>query len=187
MERRRIYWILVVIVLLTSCATQRVSTIVGCDYDNKKNVTNYFVLPYGSVDIPNKWERTTYNSTSKQQFFTNDEKVIIAVSFGPCNKYEFNADNSKKGFDFVKTFYKWDSEYFATDYGLNQELIEENVADNYIVWRVYGEYNNSSWDTYFLFGEKGGYSKSFSVMATEKWTREQKINFLKEMYIKKQD
>lgn len=141
------------------------------------------VFPYGSVSIPDEWERTDYNSVSRQQFFKNEDGVTIAVSFGPCNKYEFNADNLKKGFDFVKAFYEWESEYFVSTYGLKQELIEENKVDNYIIWRVYGDYDNSSLDTYFLFGEKNGFANNYSVMITDKWTTESKVSFLKEMWL----
>jgi len=145
------------------------------------------VFPYGSVSIPDKWEKTNYNSVSKQQFFKNEEGVFIAIAFAPCNKYEFNSDNSKKGFDFVKAFYKWDSEYYANTYGFQQDLIEENEEKNYIVWRIYGEYNNSYLDTYLLFGERGGFANNFSVMKTDKWTVEKKIAFLKSIYENKKE
>jgi hypothetical protein len=143
------------------------------------------VFPYGSVSIPGQWDKTSYNQVSKQQFFKNEEGVSIAISFGPCNKYEFNADNTKKGFDFVKAFYEWDAEYFVSTFGLKQDLIEENEEDNYIIWRVYGEYNNSNWDTYFLFGEKKGFANSYAIMSTDKWTIERKLDFLKEIYLEK--
>jgi len=145
------------------------------------------IFPYGSVSIPDKWEITNYNSASKQQFFKNEEGVIIAIAFAPCNKFEFYRDNSKKGFGFVKAFYEWDSEYFVSTYGLQQNLIEENEKDNYIIWRVYGEHNNSYWDTYFLFGERGGFANNYSIMRTDKWTVEQKIAFLKKIYENKKE
>ena len=180
--KQNYYIYLLSIILFAGCATQRTSTLVSCDYDTKRNQTNYMVFPYGSVSISGKWEQTTYNSVSKQQFFKNEEGIIIAIAFAPCNRYEFNRNNSKKGFDFVKTFYEWDSEYFVSTYGLQKDLIEENEKNNYIIWRVYGEYNNSYWDTYFLFGEKGGFAHNYSMMKTDKWTIEQKITFLREIY-----
>ena len=176
---------LLTIVLFVGCATQRTSTIVSCDYDTKRNQTDYMVFPYGSVSIPNKWEKATYNSVSKQQFLKNEEGVIIAISFGPSSSYEFNADNSKKGFAFVRAFYEWDSQYFVNTFGLKQDLIEENEANNYIIWRVYGDYNSSQWDTYFLFGEKNGIANNYSIMKTDKRTTEQKVEFLKGLYLDK--
>jgi hypothetical protein len=179
-------FLLLTVFILTSCATQRgTNTIVSCEYDKTKNQTDYMVFPYGSVSIPDKWERTTYNSVARQQFFTNSDSIIIAVAFSPSNKYEFNQDNSKKGFDFAQAFYEWDSEYFVNNFKLNREVIETDSISGYIIWRVYGENNNTLWDTYFLFGEKNGFVQNFSVMKTDKWTTEQKVTFLKKLYTEK--
>ena len=173
----------VTIIFLTSCYTQRASTIVGYNYDKKKNQTDYFVFPYGSVSIPGEWTQTSYNQGAKQQFFRNSDSITISVSFGPCNKYEFNKDNSKKGFEFLTAYYEWDSEYFVNNYRLNEEKVESNEKDNYIIWRTFGENNNTYWDTYFLFGEKKGFVSTFGIMKTDKWTEKEKIAFLKEMYL----
>lgn len=173
----------IALIFLTGCATQRTSNIVGCDYDKNKNQTDYFVFPYGSVSIPGEWKRTTYNQISKQQFFKNTDSITIAIAFGPCDKYEFNVTNPKKGFEFVKAFYEWESDYFVNTYSFSQELIESNESDNFIIWRAFGVNNNSYWDTYFLFGEKNGFVNNFSVMITDKWTKENKVHFLKQMYL----
>lgn len=178
-------FILIITITLTSCAPQRVSTIVGGEYDKTKNKTDYFVLPFGSVSIPGKWAKTKYNEVSNQQFFKNDENVTIAIAFTPIDSYEFNTDKSKKGYAFTKAFYEWDSDYFQKTHHLNQENIESNEKQNYIIWRTFGQYNNIEFDTYFLFGEKNGYANNFSITQTDKWTKEQKINALKEMYLQK--
>ena len=174
---------LITLMLLTSCVTQRISTIVGCDYDEKKNQTDYFVIPYGSVSIPGEWSRTIYNQISKQQFFKNSDSIIVAIAFGPCNRYEFNATDSKKGFEFVEAFYEWEAEFYVNNYHLHQEKIESNEKDNYIIWRVFGENNDRYWDTYFLFGERNGFASNFSIMKTNKWTEEEKVTFLKNLYV----
>ena len=177
------YLFLVTTIFLTCCTTQRTTTLVGCDYDKNKNQTNYFVFPYGSVSIFGEWIQTSYNQSAKQQFFQNSDSITISVSFGPCNKYEFNKDNSKKGFEFVTAHYEWDSEYFVSNYRLNEEKIESNEKDNFIIWRTFGENNNTYWDTYFLFGEKKGFVSTFAIMKTDKWTKEEKVAFLKGMYL----
>ena len=178
-----IYFLLISI-LLTGCVAYRnsSSTIVSCSYNEKNNQTEYMVFPYGSVTIQGKWERTTYNSVSKQQFFENSDSVTIAIAFSPYNKYEFNRDGAKKEFEFVKAFYEWESEYFAT-YNLDTEIIESDSTSNFIIWRIYGNYNDILIDSYFLIGEKNGFVKNYVVMATEKWTPKQKIDFLKNMYL----
>lgn len=174
-----------IIMFFVGCVTQRTSTIVSCNYDKKTNQTNYMVFPYGSVSIPDQWERTGYNKSSRQQFFRNKEGVVIAIAFGPSNKFEFNANNSKKEFQFVKAFYEWDSQYFVNSLGLKQVLIEENDTDNYIIWRIYGEYDGSQVDTYFLVGDKRGIAHNYSLTRTDSWTIEQKIEFLKRLYLVK--
>ena len=63
-----------ILILLTGCGSskQATSTLVGGDYDAAKNVTEYFVIPYGSVSLPGKWEKGKYDQSSRQQFFLNE-------------------------------------------------------------------------------------------------------------------
>jgi hypothetical protein len=178
-----ITYLVLIAITLTSCATQRVSTIVGGDYDKNKDKTDYFVLPFGATSMPGKWLKTKYNEISKQQFFKNEEDISIAVGFSPINGYEFNTDKSKKGYAFTKAFYEWESDYFVKTQQLNQEVIESDENKNYIIWRVFGQQNGTNFDTYFLFGEKNGYANNFSITATDKWTKDDKMKFLKEMYL----
>ena len=184
-SRKWIQYIIIIIFTLTGCKTQSVSTIVGGDYDKNKDRTAYFVLPFGSTFIPGKWTKTSYNEVSKQQFFRNEENVSIAIAFVPANGYEFNTGGSKKGFEFTKAFYEWDADYFVKTLRLNQEKIESDENKNYIIWRAFGEQNGTNFDTYFLFGEKNGCANNFSITITDKWTKEEKIKFLKEMYLQK--
>jgi len=69
-NKYKTYLSILIITFLTSCVTQReCTTIVGCNYDKNKDKTDYIILPYGTVSIPGKWEKTNYNSVSRQQFF----------------------------------------------------------------------------------------------------------------------
>jgi hypothetical protein len=176
--------IFIIVLILTGCASQRVSTIVGCDYDESKNQTDYFVLPFGSVSIPGKWEKTNYNNVSGQQFFTNSDSISIAIAFNRFDKYEFNAVGAKRGNDFAKAFYEWDSKFFVDSYGLQRNIIENDSINNYILYQIYGLKNGAKFDTYFLVGEKSGNVHNLSIMITDKWTKDQKITFLKGLYIK---
>ena len=187
LNKIKIHLSIVIIVLLTSCATQSVSTIVGCDYNEKKNQTDYFVLPYGAVTIPDKWEKTIYNSISRQQFFINTDSIIIAVAFGPYDKYEFNADKPKKGIDFVLAYYEWDSKYFVETYGFQRDFIEKDSIRNFVVYRIFGEFEKAKIDTYFLVGEKNGFVSNYSVMDTDKWTEKYKIDFLKGLFVSEKE
>ena len=175
----------VLIHLITACATQRVSTIVGCNYNDKKNQTDYFVFPYGSVSIPDKWEKSNYNSVSRQQFLKNKDSITMAIAFGLCNKFEFNANGNKTGFDFVKLYYEWDSKYYVDSHGLNREIIEKDSIDSYMIWRLYGTYQNDKIDNYFLFGAKNCTVSNFMILNTDKWTKAKKLDFLKVLYKKR--
>lgn len=176
------YFLLLAVLFFTGCATQKVSTVSGDRYDKDKDRTSYFVLPFGSASIPGKWTKTSYNESSRQQFFKNSDGITITVAFTQINSYEFNRDRSKKGFEFLQAFYKCESDYFTNSVKLSQEKIEAREKEHYIIWRVFGVSDHVSYDTYFLFGEKNGYVSNFSVMETGKWTSADKIRILKEMY-----
>jgi hypothetical protein len=178
------YLSIIMIIILAGCASQKVSTIVGCDYDESKNQTDYFVLPYGSVSIPGKWEMSDYNSVSGQQFLTNNDSIRIAIAFNRFDKYEFNADGSKKGYEFVKAFYDWDSKFFVDSYSLQGRILEGDSINNYILYQIYGLTNGVKIDTYFLIGEKNGNVNNLSVMITDKWNEDKKKEFLKKLFIK---
>jgi len=170
-------------ILLTNCATHRTSTIVGGNYNETKNETDYFVVPYGSVILPGRWEKTNYNSISRQQFFRNQDSVIIAIAFGRFDKYEFNMNGSETGNNFVKAYYEWDSKYFVESHGLKRQVIESDRTNHFIVYRIFGQIEKGEFDTYFLIGEKNGNISNFSISDTDKWTESEKTIFLKNIYL----
>ena len=178
MKSIKVIILLAAIASFISCgsAKQATSIIEGVDYDAKKNATEFFVVPYGQVSIPGKWEKTSYNSVSRQQFFRNDESVNIAVSFGPCNKYEFNLDGSLNGYEFAEAYYEWESKYFVSN-GLECKILETDKENKHIIFRVFGD----GFDTYTLICEKNGIASNFSIQATDKWTEQQKVDFLKSL------
>ncbi len=188
-QKLKIHIIILILVTisLTSCKTKYVNTIVGCDYNKENDRTDYFVLPYGSVSIPGKWDKAHYRSSSKQQFFKNSDSVTIAVAFTVCNKFEFNTDNSKHGHEFVTEHYEWDSEYFVKNYGMTREVLERDSIENYIIWRFFGMLNEKAVDTYLLFGEKNCYVTIFTIFEINKWSQKQKIDFLKSLYIQEKE
>ena len=179
---KKVTIILLSIVLFGCSTTRYTTTMVSCTYNKKKNQTEYMVFPYGYVNITGNWERKKYNQVSRQQFFENSDGIIISIALGQCNKFEFNADGSKKGYDFVQTFYNWEKDYFSKTYGLSAIEIEKDESNSCLIWQLFGNYNDTEWNTYFLSVEKNGIFKNFSVQTTDKWTSEQKIDFLKQLY-----
>ena len=179
---KNLFGLLLISVLVSSCMSlgnAAQSTIVGGEYKADKNITEYFVLPYGEVSLPGKWEKWQYDANARQQFFKNEDSVIIAIAFGPANKYEFNRNGLLKEYDFVKAYYDWESDYFVK-LGYEAKIIETDQSNNYIIWRLWGQ----KYDTYFLFGERNGRVSNYSVHIADKWTEEEKLKFLKSIYLK---
>ncbi|MBR5971275.1 MAG: hypothetical protein IK017_01310 [Paludibacteraceae bacterium] len=175
--------LLLAIVFLAGCRTSSpsryCSTIVGGKYEESKDSTSYFVLPYGSVMIPGKWKKTSYNNVSRQQFFMNSDSVTLSVVFSRFNGYEFNLDGAKTGYDFVKACYEWETDYFEKIHGLKHMIIEEDKEKHYMIFRVYDASDKANVNTYFLLGEKNGNVSYFSLSRAEKWTEERRLEFLR--------
>lgn len=174
-----LFWFSVLVSSCMSLGNTTQSTIVGGEYKADKNITEYFVLPYGNVSLPGKWEKWQYDSNSRQQFFKNEDSVIVAISFGPVNRYEFNRDGTLRGYDFVKAYYDWESDYFVK-LGLQAKMVESDQQNNYIICRFWGE----KFDTYFLFGERNSNACNYSIHSAKKWTEDEKVQFLKGLYLK---
>ncbi|MGI6479089.1 MAG: hypothetical protein ACOX0M_06560 [Salinivirgaceae bacterium] len=162
---------------LTNCVSQRTSTITGGNYNETKNETDYFVIPYGSVTLPGHWEKTSYNSISRQQFFRNQDSVIIAISFGRFDKYEFNMNGAEAGYNFIKAFYEWDSKYFVESHGLKRQVLESDSINHFMIYRIFGQIEKREFDTYFLIGEKNGNTSNFSISNTDKGQKVKKSIF----------
>lgn len=169
---------------LYSCAPKAVSTIVGGEYNAQKHETDYFVAPYGAVVIPGKWEKTNYNQSARQQYFANHDSIIMSVAFGPIDKYEFNANGEKKGFDFENAFYQWESKYFQDSHQLKSELVEQDTTANKILFRIHGDIEQGSFDTYFVVKAKDKVSTVLSIIKSDKWTPAETIDFLNTIQIK---
>ncbi|MBP5501082.1 MAG: hypothetical protein J6Y05_10315 [Bacteroidales bacterium] len=174
---KKYFFYVILAILLASCSSSnRISTLVGGEYDPKKDVTDYFVFPLGEVSLPGKWEKTNFFEPANQQFFMNQDSIPIAIGFTTADKYEFNADKSLKGNDFVKALYDWDSGYWTTG-ELKSEILETDSTKQYIIYKLYGPKVN----TYVLIREKNGSVSNFSIHVTDKWTEREKIQFLKSL------
>ena len=174
--------ILATALLFTSCASNKSSTIVGGEYNKVNNTTEYFVFPYGSVSLPGKWEKGNYVSVSKQQFFMNQDSIPVAIAFGRYDSFEFNRDGKQKGYDFLMSYYEWESAYCQETFGLQSRMIETDRVKNYIIYNISGKNDDDSVNTFFLIGEKNGNVSNFSINYTDKWSENEKILFLKNLY-----
>ena len=106
----------------------------------------------------------------------------MSIAILPINGFEFNKDNSKKGFEFTKSFYEWDSQYLSNTNRLQVDVIEEDSVKNYILWTI-GDGDSRQIQNYFLFGESNGIAKNYSVQVSKGWSKMQIISFLKDLYL----
>ncbi len=166
------------IFIVSSCASTYQSTIVGGDYDKNKNVTSYFVLPLGSVELPGEWVKKNYLESSHQQYFLNKDSTLISIAFLNADRFSFYKPELK-GFDLIETYFNWESEYFKEAYKYEIEKLEENKEKQYIIWRVFGD--NS--DNIFFFGNKNEIVNSYSIQVT-KMSKTESVDFVKKLFVK---
>ncbi len=178
--------IIITLIILSSvsCISSRETVLESLNYNANKNQTEYMVFPFGNATIPGKWDKTHYNSVSKQQSFINEDSIKIAIAFGSFTSFEFNQDGSKKGFEFVKAYYEWDSKYLAEKNNFNREILYQDSTNNFIIWRIQGTNNGEPIDNVFLFGIKNRNVSNLSIF-TDKWDINKKTQFLKGLFMNK--
>lgn len=170
--------IVLAVFILSSCASSYQSTIVGGDYDKNKNITIYFVLPLGSVELPGEWTKKNYLASSHQQYFLNKDSTLISIAFLSADKFSFYKPELK-GFELIDAYYNWESEYFKEAFKYEIEKLEENKDKQYIIWRVFSD--NS--DNVFFFGNKNEIVNSYSIQVT-KMSKTESVDFLKKLFVK---
>ena len=176
------FFLFMLFAVICSCASYRntVTVISGANYDKKNDSTTFFRFPYGSVSFSGEWTKANYVETSKQQFFSNSDSVKFSVALNPIVKYEFNADGSKTGFDFVQSYYQWDTDFLISQIeGLKSEILVSDNVNNILIYRLF---NEKGINNYFLISEKNGISMILTESDSDKWSHEQRISFLKDVY-----
>lgn len=173
--KKQLFLTLIIALILVGCGTtKQTSTLHGDSYDETADKTTYILVPYGNVEIPGKWKRTTYNQVSRQQFFTDSDSSTIAIAKNPKERYPFYLE-TKSDYELVTDFFKWDSEYWEKQ-GYKVIKIEENETENFIIWQIAGDKVNNI----FLFGLKNNLITNY--MVSSKWTDKEKIEFVTNLY-----
>ena len=172
---KRILSILLIAAILVSCRASQTTMLISDSYDETKDMTSLMLFPYGNINIPGKWTKTSYNETSKQHYFRNDDdSTSIAVTMNPMNKYPFHSDSLTYE-AWVTEFYKWESEYYRNQ-GYTTEILKSDNFAKFLIWKITGENVN----TVFLFGCKGGYAINYAVFTN--LSDNQRISFLTQLY-----
>lgn len=108
-------------------------------YDQDRDVTTLTLLPYGNINIPGEWTKTSYNGVSKQHFFVDKDSTSIAIAKNPQEKYPFFSEGlTEKAFS--RKFFEWEKQYYETK---GFEIKEKISGDEYIIWTATGNNANS--------------------------------------------
>ena len=151
--------------------------IVGDSYDENNNQTTLTIFPDGNILLPGKWTKTSFNHSSKQHFFKNNDSITVAVAKNKKENYPFYkpAQSDK---DFLAEFTKWESEYFKSQ-GAAIHLLDDQAEKGYVLWKATIEKENIN--TIYLFGLKTGYA--YNLLADSKtWADEKTKAFLIKLF-----
>lgn len=161
---KKLNLIIVLFFLLTSLAFCQNSG----NYSNVKTKSD-------DVKIPGKWEQLNTMDDSGQTYLTNKDGVVIAIAQNPKKAYPFFKSN-KSAFENVKLFFTWDYDY-RKENKFKTDKIKENSKLEYIIWK----YNDGKEDNVFLFGSSKENFLNLLVY-TSKWSEDEKIIFLEDLY-----
>ena len=174
----------IVAFLFSGCHRRMAPTITAGSYNDKRNETDYVVLPYGSVSLPGKWTHGRYSKESRQQYFSNADSTVLSVAFGPCDKLGFPT-NGAQGYDFVKLYYKWEGKYQEEILHRQMKLITADSVNKYMLWQLHGD----GADQFLLTGARdcncGECAFQNFTLNSRKLSDEQKIKFLQDIYLQK--
>lgn len=163
-----------------SIAQRSVSTITSSTYNKKTGLTTYSVLPFGSVDFPGKWRKTSYYDVSRQQSFVLGDSMKSAISINRASRYPFY----KKDFSeqrIAREMYEWDSQYLVERAGGERIIVKDDTVNHFIIWTLASAGSQPEKFPMYLFGSERGIIYNLNI-ATDRWTVEAKARFLEEMY-----
>jgi hypothetical protein len=171
----------IALALFSSCTAPRaISTIESDFYEAKTNKTTFTKLPFGSISMPGKWTKVSYNAVSKQHNFKNADSILTAVAINRASSYPFYKAGMSSN-ELVKALYEWDSQYLAEKTRGSRSIVLQDTVEQYIIWQIIGKYDKFDIDNHYLFGSENGII--FTVfIGTAKWTNEQKIDYLRSVY-----
>lgn len=140
----------------------------------EENTTTKYNSPSGVVLIPGVWLTLNYEKSSGQQYYQNEEGVIIAIAKMPKKSYSFYKP-SQKNYETIEAFTKWDTEYKEQN-KYKTIILVENPELEYQIWKFK---DDNQIDNVFLYGGIGDYILNLLVY-TDIWTETKKIEFLEE-------
>jgi len=144
---------------------------------NAQTTTDFSIVKTATTDVKilGNWQQLNTIDDSGQTYLKNSEGVIIAIAQNPKKAYSFFKSN-KSGFENVKLFYVWDSDYMKES-KFKTDKIKENPEAEYIIWK----YNDGKLENVFLFGSAKDNFLNLLVCTTI-WDEDKKVLFLENLY-----
>ncbi len=149
--------------------------LIADSFDEGTNKTTLTLVPYGNIEIPGKWAKSSYNEVSKQHFFKDAEQTSLAVAKNPQSKFPFFTEGMSD-MEFSTSFFKWEKEHYEKQ-GFKIEELEQITNEDFVLWKA----TENSANTIFLYGSKNGFAYNFALF-TDNWTDDQRIEFLAALY-----
>ncbi len=160
---KNIIYIITLLLISNLILAQETPTITLVDTDTEE------------IQVLGEWQKLNTTSDSGQRFLMNSDTVIIAVAQNKKIAYPFY-EKGISDFELVEKFHQWDTDWLESNNTETKQLKKDKKKE-YIIWK----YNDGTSDNVFLFGSSKDNFLNLLVY-TEKWTEEEKIQFLEQLY-----
>ena len=146
-----------------------------------------FLINNELFELPGKWKHIGKIENSAQWGFDNKKlKLTLLINVRKPENFEFyNKELSE--FDFLNKFYIWETEFWGKDdQNIEIEKFEINEQEKYIIWRL--KIVEKNIDSYIFSGIRNNKLIGISLSDNNKKepkSRNEKIEFLKNIYFKK--
>lgn len=128
---------------------------------------------------PGKWKQAAMNEESGQWMFENNKsKLAVVLSAREKTKFEFYKD-TLTDLELVTAFYKWDSDYWASDKKNEAILLKTDSVKKYIVWRL----KTPQGTNLTLNGFKADHLIGIQIQDNNELEEKKKIEFLETTYL----
>ena len=146
-----------------------------------------FLINNELFELPGKWEILGKIENSGQYSFNNKKsKLGLLISVRKTEIFDFYSKDLTE-FEFLNKFYTWETEYWAKDdKNIEIEKIEINDTKKYIIWRL--KIIDKNIESFILNGIRNNKLIGINFSDNNKKepkSRNEKIEFLKNIYFKK--
>jgi hypothetical protein len=143
---------------------------------------NYSVALINTVEfkLPGKdWSLAGHYEVGGQYTFKNKQtKVAVSLSARDKTKFDFYTD-SLTNFELVKTFYKWDADYWRQNPNCEVSEIKSDTTKSYIIWFL----KTPKGANYSLYGLKSDHLVGLNIDA-KALPENEAIELLENIYFK---